>query len=129
MKKLLLVLSTFLALNAYAQHNPKTLVSEDELPTMVERILEQRDSVANGGYKIRKIKSHINLYLDYLALPRAVDQLERYTCDDKRKQNECDIYQNSNLDTNHFKRQLAEADNVPKRNKFKNYARDDSFGN
>lgn len=61
MKKLLLVLSTFLALNAYAQHNPKTLVSEDELPTMVERILEQRDSVANGGYKIRKIKSHINL--------------------------------------------------------------------
>ena len=55
MKKLLLVLSTFLALNAYAQHNPKTLVSEDELPTMVERILEQRDSVANGGYKIRKI--------------------------------------------------------------------------
>ena len=61
MKKLLLILSTFLALNAYAQHNPKTLVSEDELPTMVERILEQRDSVANGGYKIRKIKSHINL--------------------------------------------------------------------
>ena len=61
MKRILLILSIFLAANAYAQHNPKTLVSEDELPTMVERIIEQRDSVANGGYKIRKIKSHINL--------------------------------------------------------------------
>ena len=61
MKKLLVTLSFFFALNAYAQHNPKTLISEDELPTMVERIIEQRDSVMNGGYKIRKIKSHINL--------------------------------------------------------------------
>ena len=61
MKRLLLLLSMFFAANAYAQHNPKTLVSEDELPTMVERIIEQRDSVINGGYKIRKIKSHINL--------------------------------------------------------------------
>ena len=61
MKKLLFTLSIFFALNAFAQHNPKTLISEDELPTMVERIIEQRDSVANGGYKIRKIKSHINL--------------------------------------------------------------------
>ena len=61
MKKLLLILSIFFASNSFAQHNPKTLISEDELPTMVERILEQRDSVVNGGYKIRKIKSHINL--------------------------------------------------------------------
>ena len=61
MKKLLLTLSIFFALNAYAQHNPKTLISEDELPTMVERIIEQRDSAKNDGYKIRKIKSHINL--------------------------------------------------------------------
>ena len=61
MKRLLLLLSILFAANAYAQHNPKTLVSEDELPTMVERIIEQRDSVINGGYKIRKIKSHINL--------------------------------------------------------------------
>ena len=61
MKKILLTLSIFFALNAYAQRNPKTLISEDELPTMVERIIEQRDSVMNGGYKIRKIKSHINL--------------------------------------------------------------------
>ena len=61
MKKLLLSLSIFFALNSFAQHNPKTLISEDELPTMVERIIEQRDSVVNGGYKIRKIKSHFNL--------------------------------------------------------------------
>lgn len=61
MKKLLLIFPILFALNAYAQHNPKTLISEDELPTMVERIIERRDSVMNQGYKIRKIKSHINL--------------------------------------------------------------------
>ena len=61
MKKLLFTLSIFFALNAFAQHNPKTLIAEDELPTMVERIIERRDSVMNDGYKIRKIKSHINL--------------------------------------------------------------------
>lgn len=61
MKKLLLTLSIFFAINALAQHNPKTLIAEDELPTMVERIIERRDSVMNDGYKIRKIKSHINL--------------------------------------------------------------------
>ena len=61
MKKLLFTLSIFFALNAFAQHNPKTLISEDELPTMVERIIEQRDSAMYDGYKIRKIKSHINL--------------------------------------------------------------------
>ena len=61
MKKLILALSILLSATAYAQHNPKTLISEDELPTMVERIIERRDSVMNDGYKIRKIKSHINL--------------------------------------------------------------------
>ena len=61
MKKLLFTLSIFFALNSFAQHNPKTLITEEELPTMVERIIEQRDSVINGGYKIRKIKSHFNL--------------------------------------------------------------------
>lgn len=60
MKKLFLILSVFFTVTAYAQH-PKTLISEDELPTMVERIIEHRDSVKNDGYKIRKIKSHINL--------------------------------------------------------------------
>ena len=61
MKKLLLIFSIFYALTSFAQHNPKTLISEEELPTMVERIIERRDSAVNGGYKIRKIKSHSNL--------------------------------------------------------------------
>lgn len=60
MKKLLLLISIFIAANAAAQ-NPKTLIREDELPTVVERIIERRDSIRNDGYKIRKIKTHINL--------------------------------------------------------------------
>ena len=60
MKKLLLFLSIFSAFCSFAQ-NPKTLIGKDELPTLVERIIEQRDSAINDGYKIRKIKSHINL--------------------------------------------------------------------
>lgn len=60
MKKLLLLISVFIAANAAAQ-NPKTLIREDELPTVVERIIERRDSIRNDGYKIRKIKAHINL--------------------------------------------------------------------
>ena len=60
MKKLLLFLFIFSAFCSYAQ-NPKTLIGENELPTLVERIIEQRDSAMNDGYKIRKIKSHINL--------------------------------------------------------------------
>jgi len=60
MKKLLLLISIFIAASAAAQ-NPKTLIREDELPTVVERIIERRDSIRNDGYKIRKIKAHINL--------------------------------------------------------------------
>jgi hypothetical protein len=60
MKKLLLSISILFAVCSYAQ-NPKTLIAEDELPTMIERIIEHRDSVKNSEYKIRKIKSHINL--------------------------------------------------------------------
>ena len=60
MKKTLLLLSIFFVFGTYAQ-NPKTLTGDTDLPTMVERIIEHRDSVRNGGYKIRKIRSHINL--------------------------------------------------------------------
>ena len=61
MKKLFPILYIFISVCTYAQHNPKTLITEDELPTLVERIIERRDSVKSDGYKIRKIKSHINL--------------------------------------------------------------------
>lgn len=60
MKKLFLALSIFSTICAYAQ-NPKTLLGESDLPTVVERIMDRRDSVRNDGYKIRKIRSHINL--------------------------------------------------------------------
>ena len=60
MKRLLFLISIFFVIQAAAQ-NPKTLISENELPTVVERILERRDSLKNDGYKIRKIKSHFNL--------------------------------------------------------------------
>ncbi len=60
MKKLFLTLSIFWAVCASAQ-NPKTLIIEDDLPTMVERLMDRRDSVKNDGYKIRKINSHFNL--------------------------------------------------------------------
>lgn len=57
MKKLLFILAIVIPVSAYSQ----TLIPEDELPTMVERIIEQRDSIKNEDYKIRKINSHINL--------------------------------------------------------------------
>ncbi len=59
MKKLLLLLTILLSLSLTAQ-NRLTLVDE-ELPTLVERIMDRRDSVKNDGYKIRKITAHINL--------------------------------------------------------------------
>jgi hypothetical protein len=60
MKKIIFSLSILLSAVTYAQ-NPKTLIAEDELPTIVERIMDRRDSVKNDGYQIRKIKSHFNL--------------------------------------------------------------------
>ena len=61
MKKILLSIS-FLLLSAglFAQ-KPMTLITEDELPTVVERLMDKRDSVKNEGYQIRKIRSHFNL--------------------------------------------------------------------
>ena len=59
MKKLLLLLNLLLAFGAAAQ-NRMTLVDED-IPTLVERIMEKRDSSKNDGYKMRKITSHVNL--------------------------------------------------------------------
>lgn len=60
MKKLLLTILVLVPFAAFAQSEPLVL-DNGELPTLVERIIERRDSVKNDGYKIRKIKSHINL--------------------------------------------------------------------
>ena len=60
MNRILLLLSILIPSIAYSQ-NHKTLIAEDQLPTVVERIMDRRDSIKNDGYKIRKIRSHINL--------------------------------------------------------------------
>lgn len=60
MKKLFLISAILFTICSHAQ-NRQTLVGEDDLPTLVERIIDQRDSVKNDGYKIRKIRSHFNL--------------------------------------------------------------------
>ena len=59
MKKLLLSLTVLLTISAAAQ-NRMTLVPED-IPSIVERLMDRRDSVKNDGYKIRKITAHVNL--------------------------------------------------------------------
>ena len=60
MKKIFLLLLISVSIDAYSQ-NTMTLIDENQIPTLVERILDKRDSVRNGGYKVRKIRSHVNL--------------------------------------------------------------------
>ena len=60
MKRCLLLFALLLSAVSYAQI-PKTLIGEDELPTLVKRIMDKQDSAKYDGYKIRKIRSHINL--------------------------------------------------------------------
>ena len=61
MKKILLSISLLLLSAVVFAQNPMTLISEDELPSMVEKLMDMRDSVKNDGYQMRKIKSHFNL--------------------------------------------------------------------
>ncbi len=61
MKRLILTLALIAPVAAAAQ-NEQTLISEnDSIPSMIERIIDQRQEKAMGDYKIRKINSHINL--------------------------------------------------------------------
>ena len=59
MKKLLLFLLIFLNVSAFAQN--RMTLTDEELPSIVERIMDKRDSVKNDGYKVRKITTHFNL--------------------------------------------------------------------
>lgn len=59
MRKLFFIFFICLNISVFAQ-NRMTLVDED-LPSIVERIMERRDSVKNDGYKVRKITTHFNL--------------------------------------------------------------------
>ena len=60
MKRFLIL---FLLCSSYAAaaQNRLTLVDEKELPSLVERLMDKRDSVNYDGYKVRKITAHINL--------------------------------------------------------------------
>lgn len=60
MKRFLIL---FLLCSSYAAaaQNRLTLVDENELPSLVERLMDKRDSVNYDGYKVRKITAHINL--------------------------------------------------------------------
>ena len=60
MKRILTLIIILTSLCASAQ-NRMTLVDENELPSIVERLMDRRDSVNNDGYKVRKITAHINL--------------------------------------------------------------------
>ncbi len=61
MKRLFLTLMILLPVSVAAQ-NEQTLISEkDSIPSLIERIIDQREQKELGGYKIRRINSHINL--------------------------------------------------------------------
>ncbi len=61
MKRLFLTLMILLPFAAAAQ-NEQTLISEnDSIPSLIERIIDERAQKEMGDYKIRKINSHINL--------------------------------------------------------------------
>lgn len=60
MKKILLLSAIFFPMLISAQES-QTLTYDHDLLTVVERIMDRRDSLKNDGYKIRKINSHINL--------------------------------------------------------------------
>lgn len=59
MKRYLIFILIFLNISAFAQD--RLTLTEEELPTIVERIIDKRDSVKNDGYKMRKISAHVNL--------------------------------------------------------------------
>ena len=61
MKKIMLLIFFHVALSVCTFAQNETLIENDDLPSIVERIIEKRDSVRSDGYKIRHIKSHINL--------------------------------------------------------------------
>jgi hypothetical protein len=61
MKKIILSISFMLLAAAGFAQNRMTLINEEELPSVVERLMDKRDSVKNDGYQIRKIRSHFNL--------------------------------------------------------------------
>ncbi len=60
MRKLILTLLFVLPIAAAAQNEP-LITEKDSIPSLIERIIDQRQEREMGDYKIRKINSHINL--------------------------------------------------------------------
>lgn len=61
MKKIILCIFFCFLTSVCVSAQNETLIQNEDLPSIVERIIERRDSVRSGGYKIRRISSHINL--------------------------------------------------------------------
>lgn len=61
MKRYILAVFMHLAVLSVVQAQNEALISNEDLPSIVERIIEKRDSLRSDGYKIRHIRSHINL--------------------------------------------------------------------
>lgn len=60
MKRIYLLILLAVSFNLSAQ-NVMTLNGNDELPSIVERLMDRRDSIKYDGYKMRKITAHINM--------------------------------------------------------------------
>ena len=60
MKRIYLLILLTVSFNLSAQ-NAMTLNGNDELPSIVERLMDRRDSIKYDGYKMRKITAHINM--------------------------------------------------------------------
>ncbi len=61
MKRLFLTLIMLLPIAAAAQNEQTLISASDSIPSLIERIIDQREQKNLGDYKIRKINSHINL--------------------------------------------------------------------
>lgn len=61
MKRFFLALLISLPSVLYAQNDKTLLRGNDSIPSMIERMIAQKDSAKWGGYQPRKITSHINL--------------------------------------------------------------------
>lgn len=60
MKRIYSLILLAVSFNLSAQ-NVMTLNGNDELPSIVERLMDRRDSIKYDGYKMRKITAHINM--------------------------------------------------------------------
>lgn len=61
MKRLIAVLLMAVSVAASAQNEKTLLRGNDSIPSLIERMIAQKDSAKWGGYQPRRITSHINL--------------------------------------------------------------------